>query len=307
MNSSSFAKTLLFWISFLFVGVLLWRLVSASHIQTNEDQPSYSEFMAKVEAGDLKEVTMYLSPNSYDLQGEYVRPANRGFHLTIPKEAAPALMEQLREKGVLVRVKEIRSGDWTLILLNAAPLILLVGFCLFLMRRMQSSGWRNPWRQSQGVRTGIGYDLHRLAEGRKLIVGGIELPFDKGPVGHSDGDVLAHALCDALLGAAGLGDIGTHFPDTDPKWKGANSLLFLEHAKKLLDEKHFAIEHVDAVVITEKPKLGPHFPKMREALAKALGVPSDNIHLKAKTNEGVDAIGRGEAIAAQAVATLVSR
>ena len=144
MNSSSFAKTLLFWISFLFVGVLLWRLVSANHIQTNEDQPSYSEFMAKVEAGDLKEVTMYLSPNSYDLQGEYVRPANRGFHLTIPKEAAPALMEQLREKGVLVRVKEIRSGDWTLILLNAAPLILLVGFCLFLMRRMQSSGWRNP-------------------------------------------------------------------------------------------------------------------------------------------------------------------
>ena len=86
------------------------------------------------------------------------------------------------------------------------------------------------------VRCGIGYDLHRLAEGRPLIVGGITIPFDKGPVGHSDGDVLAHALCDALLGAAGLGDIGTHFPDTDPKWKGANSLLFLEHARKLLDE-----------------------------------------------------------------------
>jgi 2-C-methyl-D-erythritol 2,4-cyclodiphosphate synthase len=157
------------------------------------------------------------------------------------------------------------------------------------------------------TRCGIGYDLHRLAEGRKLIVGGIELPFDKGPVGHSDGDVLAHALCDALLGAAGLGDIGTHFPDTDPKWKGANSMVFLEHAKKLLDEKHFAIEHVDAVVIMEKPKLGPHFPKMREALAKALGVGAEKIHLKAKTNEGVDAIGRGEAIAAHVVATLVSR
>jgi 2-C-methyl-D-erythritol 2,4-cyclodiphosphate synthase len=154
------------------------------------------------------------------------------------------------------------------------------------------------------VRCGIGYDLHRLAEGRKLIVGGIELPFDKGSVGHSDGDVLAHALCDALLGAAGLGDIGTHFPDTDPKWKGANSLRFLEHARKLLDEKQFSIEHVDAVVITEKPKLGPHFLKMREALAKALGVPPEKIHLKAKTNEGVDAIGRGEAIAAHVVATL---
>jgi 2-C-methyl-D-erythritol 2,4-cyclodiphosphate synthase len=157
------------------------------------------------------------------------------------------------------------------------------------------------------VRCGIGYDLHRLEAGRKLIVGGIELPFDKGPLGHSDGDVLAHALCDALLGAAGLGDIGTHFPDTDPKWKGANSLIFLEHAKKLLDERGFAIEHVDAVVITEKPKLGPHFPKMREALARALGVQAERIHLKAKTNEGVDAVGRGEAIAAHVVATIAVR
>lgn len=154
------------------------------------------------------------------------------------------------------------------------------------------------------MRCGIGYDLHRLEAGRKLIVGGIELAFDKGPVGHSDGDVLAHALCDALLGAAGLGDIGTHFPDTDPKWKGANSLIFLEHAKKLLAEKNCAIEYVDAVVITEKPKLGPHFPKMREALARALEVAPEKIHLKAKTNEGVDAIGRGEAIAAQVVATV---
>jgi 2-C-methyl-D-erythritol 2,4-cyclodiphosphate synthase len=155
-------------------------------------------------------------------------------------------------------------------------------------------------------RCGIGYDLHRLAEGRKLIIGGIELPFDKGPVGHSDGDVLAHALCDALFGAAGLGDIGSHFPDTDPKWKGANSLIFLEHTRKLLEEKHFAIEHVDAVVITEKPKLGPHFAKMREALAKSLGVSPEKIHLKAKTNEGVDAVGRGEAIASYVVATLTS-
>jgi 2-C-methyl-D-erythritol 2,4-cyclodiphosphate synthase len=154
---------------------------------------------------------------------------------------------------------------------------------------------------------GIGYDLHRLEEGRKLIVGGIELPSDKGPVGHSDGDVLAHALCDALLGAAWLGDIGTHFPDTDPKWKGANSMLFLEHARKLVDEKRLAIEHIDAVVIAEKPKLGPHFPKMRGALAKALSVGPEKINLKAKTNEGVDAIGRGGAIAAYVIATLTSR
>jgi 2-C-methyl-D-erythritol 2,4-cyclodiphosphate synthase len=157
------------------------------------------------------------------------------------------------------------------------------------------------------IRCGIGYDLHRLAAGRKLIIGGLEIPFDKGPVGHSDGDVLAHALCDALLGAANAGDIGTLFPDTDPKWKGAASLVFLEHAKKLLDERHLAIEHVDAVVILERPKLGPHFPKMRELLARALGVPAEKISLKAKTNEGVDAVGRGEAIAAHVVATLSSR
>jgi 2-C-methyl-D-erythritol 2,4-cyclodiphosphate synthase len=155
-------------------------------------------------------------------------------------------------------------------------------------------------------RTGIGYDLHRLETGRPLILGGIHVPFDKGPVGHSDGDALAHAICDALLGAAGLGDIGTHFPDTDPKWKGANSLRFLEHVRALLAERGLHISHLDAIVITEKPKLGPHFAAMREALASALGVTSDRINLKAKTNEGVDAVGRGEAIAAQAVATLES-
>jgi len=154
------------------------------------------------------------------------------------------------------------------------------------------------------TRAGIGYDLHRLAEGRKFILGGIELPFHKGPVGHSDGDALAHALCDALLGAAGLGDIGTHFPDTDPKWKDVSSLLFLERVRDLLSENNLRIAHIDAIVITEKPKLGPHFPAMREALAKSLGIPASTINLKAKTNEGVDAIGRGEAIAAQAIVTL---
>ena len=157
------------------------------------------------------------------------------------------------------------------------------------------------------TRCGIGYDLHRLETGRKLMIGGMEVPFDKGPAGHSDGDVLAHALCDALLGAAGLGDIGTHFPDTDPKWKGANSLIFLEYASKLLAEKYFALEYVDAVVILEKPKLGPHFPGMRAILARSLGVDAGIIHLKAKTNEGVDAVGRGEAIAAYVVATVTSR
>ncbi len=161
-----------------------------------------------------------------------------------------------------------------------------------------------PVSAATSSRSGIGYDLHRLAEGRKLILGGVAVPFEKGPVGHSDGDVLSHAICDALLGAAGLGDIGTHFPDTDPKWKGASSLVFLETVRPMLSERSLRIAHIDAVIIAEKPQLGPHFPAMRAALAKALGVRAEQINLKAKTNEGVDAIGRGEAIAAQAIATL---
>lgn len=153
-------------------------------------------------------------------------------------------------------------------------------------------------------RCGIGYDLHRLVPGRRLILGGVAVPFDKGPSGHSDGDVLAHAICDALFGAAGLGDIGTHFPDTDPRWKDADSLQFLEYARGLLSSKRFGIAHIDATVIAERPKLVPHFPAMRQALAGALGIGIDRINLKAKTNEGVDAVGRGEAIAAQAIAML---
>jgi 2-C-methyl-D-erythritol 2,4-cyclodiphosphate synthase len=156
------------------------------------------------------------------------------------------------------------------------------------------------------TQTGIAYDLHRLVAGRKFILGGLELEFEKGPAGHSDGDVLSHAICDALLGAGGLGDIGTHFPDTDAKWKGASSLVFLEQARKLLDARGCRIKHIDAVVITERPKLTPHFAGMRAVLARALGIDASQINLKAKTNEGVDAIGRGEAIAAHAVATIES-
>ena len=154
------------------------------------------------------------------------------------------------------------------------------------------------------TRVGIGYDLHRLAEGRRLILGGVEVPFEKGPVGHSDGDALAHAICDALFGAAGLGDIGTHFPDTDAKWQGVSSLVFLEEARALLDKSKLRIAHLDAVVILERPKLGSHFRGMRAALAKSLSIAPEQINLKAKTNEGVGEIGRGEAIAAQAIATL---
>src|SRR5271168_1702750 len=141
VNSSSTAKTILFWISIVFLGVMLWKLVSANGSQQREETPGYSEFMAHVDAGDVKEVTLYLSPNSYEIQGEYLRPANHKFTVTVFKEAAPDLVKELKDKGAVIKgMKEVRSGDWILILLNAAPLILLVGFCLFLMRQMQAGG-----------------------------------------------------------------------------------------------------------------------------------------------------------------------
>ena len=140
MNSSSTAKTILFWISIVFLGVMLWKLVSTNGATARESTPSYSDFMVSVEQGDVKEVTMYLSPNSYELQGEYLKPANQKFRLIIPKENAPELTKLLREKAVMISVKEVRSGDWVLILLNALPLLLLAGFVFFLMRQMQAGG-----------------------------------------------------------------------------------------------------------------------------------------------------------------------
>src|SRR5579859_3993439 len=139
-NVNSTAKTILFWISIVFLGVMLWKLVSANGQAAREDTPSYSEFMAKVDEGDVKEVTMYLSPNSYEMQGEYVRPANHKFRVTVPKENAPEITKNLRDKAVQLSVKEVRSGDWVLILLNALPLLLLAGFVFFLMRQMQAGG-----------------------------------------------------------------------------------------------------------------------------------------------------------------------
>jgi len=140
VNSSSTVKTILFWMSIVLLGVMLWKLVSANGGQAREDQPSYSEFMAKVEAGDVKEVTMYLGQVSYELQGEYIRPANRKFQVTIAKEDAATVTKDLRDKAVQIKVKEHGNADWVLLLLNGLPLLLLVGFCLFLMRQMQAGG-----------------------------------------------------------------------------------------------------------------------------------------------------------------------
>jgi 2-C-methyl-D-erythritol 2,4-cyclodiphosphate synthase len=154
-------------------------------------------------------------------------------------------------------------------------------------------------------RVGIGNDIHRLVEGRKLILGGVEISHERGLLGHSDGDSLTHAITDALLGAAALGDIGSHFSDRDPRWAGADSLVFLRHVRGLLEERGFEIANVDATILAERPKMAPHISEMKVRLAEAMKISESQINVKAKTNEGLDAIGRGEAIAAQAVALII--
>jgi len=154
------------------------------------------------------------------------------------------------------------------------------------------------------MRAGIGYDSHRFSPGRKLILGGVEIPHDRGLAGHSDADAVAHALTDALLGAAGLGDIGRMFPDRDPQWKGANSIDLLKKAFLKVVEAGFQFVHADVTVIVEEPKLAPHIDAMKEKLAEALLTGPTHVSVKAKTNEGMGWIGRGEGIAVMAVATL---
>jgi 2-C-methyl-D-erythritol 4-phosphate cytidylyltransferase / 2-C-methyl-D-erythritol 2,4-cyclodiphosphate synthase len=160
---------------------------------------------------------------------------------------------------------------------------------------------------SLAMRIGTGYDLHRLVEGRPLILGGVRIPFERGLLGHSDADVVCHAITDAILGAANLGDIGRLFPDTDPRWKDANSLSLLTDARERVSAAGWGIINVDVVVIAQRPKIGPHTQAIRETLAGVLAIAAEAISIKGKTNEGVDAIGRGEAIAAHAVALLGAR
>lgn len=150
----------------------------------------------------------------------------------------------------------------------------------------------------------MGYDVHRLVEDRDLILGGVKLPYEKGLLGHSDADVLLHAVMDALLGAAALGDIGRHFPDTDPAYKGASSLRLLELVGKLIDEKLYVIGNIDATIIAQRPKMAPYIDEMRKNVAGALNIDTDQVNIKATTEEGLGFTGSGEGISAQAVACL---
>lgn len=154
------------------------------------------------------------------------------------------------------------------------------------------------------MRIGMGYDVHRLVEDRDLILGGVKIPYEKGLLGHSDADVLIHAIMDALLGAAALGDIGKHFPDTDPAYKGISSVKLLEHVRDLLEDKLYVIGNIDATIIAQRPKMAPHIEKMRENIAEALQIEKDQINIKATTEEGLGFTGTGEGISSQAIACL---
>jgi 2-C-methyl-D-erythritol 2,4-cyclodiphosphate synthase len=154
------------------------------------------------------------------------------------------------------------------------------------------------------MRVGIGYDVHKFAEGRKLILGGVEIPYEKGLLGHSDADVIVHAIMDALLGAAALGDIGQHFPDTDPEYEGISSITLLEKVGGLLDEHNYVVGNIDSIIIAQKPKMMPHLLKMRQNVADALHIDIDRVSIKATTEEGLGFTGRGEGIAAQATCAL---
>jgi len=154
------------------------------------------------------------------------------------------------------------------------------------------------------MRVGMGYDVHKLVEGRKLILGGVNVPYEKGLLGHSDADVLTHAIMDALLGAAALGDIGRHFPDTDDRFKGADSIELLRHVKMLLDEKMYVIGNIDATIIAQRPKLAPFIPDMVTTIAEALGVSENQVNIKATTEEGMGFTGTGDGMSSQAICLL---
>lgn len=157
------------------------------------------------------------------------------------------------------------------------------------------------------MRVGISYDVHRLVEGRELIVGGVSIPYDKGLLGHSDADVLTHAIMDAILGAMAQGDIGKHFPDTDPAYKGASSLKLLEYVGKLLDKENYKIGNIDGTIIAQQPKMSPHIHQMRENIAQILQIDINQINIKATTEEGLGISGQGDGMASQAIALIVKK
>lgn len=212
-----------------------------------------------------------------------------------------ALDELDAEKARLV------TDDCSLFELTGRPVQLTQGDYANLKITTREDLPRAEQKEGNDMRIGHGYDVHRLVEGRKLIMGGVTIPYEKGLLGHSDADVLLHAVSDALLGAAALGDIGKHFPDTDPRYEGADSLMLLREVGRLLDETGYTVGNIDATVLCQAPKLAPHIPAMRQNIANALGLALDDVSVKATTEEHLGFTGEGLGIAAHAVALIEKR
>jgi len=267
-------------------------VVRQAHHEREEDpltlSPSKGERMIVRET--LPRETIYLAQTPQAFRRDVLRDA---LALTDDATDEAALAERA---GHPVRIVE---GDATNIKITTPDDMVIAEAIL----RSADRGLRNT-KPARTGRAGTGYDLHRLVDGRPLILGGVRIPSDRGAQGHSDADVVCHALTDAVLGALALGDIGRHFPDTDPQWKDANSVDLLARAVALVHEQGYEVGNVDVTVILEWPKIKDHIDVMRQTLAATLGIDPARVSIKGKTNEGVDAVGRGEAIAAHAVALL---
>jgi 2-C-methyl-D-erythritol 4-phosphate cytidylyltransferase/2-C-methyl-D-erythritol 2,4-cyclodiphosphate synthase len=222
--------------------------------------------------------------------------------VALGRRGAEATDEAMLAEQAGHRVRIVPSDDRNIKITTPDDLTVAEAIDRAAGRRLELEGAAEVERAAS--RVGVGYDLHRLVEGRPLVLGGVTVPFDRGPAGHSDGDAVCHALTDAILGAVAAGDIGRHFPDTDPRWKDASSIDMLRRAVELAGARGYALQNADVVVILERPKLSPHIDAIRTTLAHALGTEVDAVSVKGKTNEGVGALGRGEAIAVHAVAAL---
>jgi 2-C-methyl-D-erythritol 4-phosphate cytidylyltransferase/2-C-methyl-D-erythritol 2,4-cyclodiphosphate synthase len=255
--------------------------------------------LAAVEARDtVKEVRAGIVQQTLDRRTIFLAQTPQAFRRDVLRDALAVVADATDEAtlaeraGHQVRIVEGEASNIKITTPDDVPTAEAIG--------------RGGARPARTGRAGLGYDLHRLVEGRPLILGGVTIPFDRGLAGHSDADAICHAVTDAILGAAGAGDIGRHFPDSDPQWKGASSLDLLRRAVDIVRTQGLAVGNVDATVILERPKLAPHVDKMRATLAEVLGVTIDRVSIKGKTNEGVGEIGRGEAIAVHAIALVRS-
>jgi 2-C-methyl-D-erythritol 4-phosphate cytidylyltransferase / 2-C-methyl-D-erythritol 2,4-cyclodiphosphate synthase len=285
-------------------GAALAAVQARDTVKRTDDDPATAEHYVRE---TIARETIYLAQTPQAFRRDVLRDA---LAQTVDASDEAALAERA---GHVVRIVEGESSNLKITTrddLVFAEAIASSGISYVGSRKSPiESAIRNPQSDmpARTGRAGIGYDLHRLVEGRPLILGGVTIPFDRGLAGHSDADAVCHAITDAVLGAAGAGDIGRHFPDTDPVWKGASSVDLLRRAVGVVRDRGFEVGNVDASVIAERPKLSPYIDAMTANVAAALGISTDRVSIKGKTNEGIGELGRGEAIAVHAIALVRSK